>query len=1744
MSNKNPIEKSNYIKKEFLDYLRSLFDIHDQNGPYSQQFEQQIQAFSIIKGPYLTVEAPFKCGPSVRSLIDAGKLHPDFGGLGKIKNSLDQPLYVHQIKALEKVEAGHSVVVTTGTGSGKTECFFYPILDTIIKDIEANGDEGGVRAILLYPMNALINDQASRIRETLACYPKIRFGFYTGSTPEDEKDNRPERRLIKDKDEQGNEIDFPANEVLYRRDIRNNPPHILFTNYSMLEYLLLRPDDSAFLSSEGMSHWRFMVLDEAHTYRGALGIEIAMLIRRLCGWASRHPQFILTSATLGKGPEDVDAIVNFAEQLTSSHYDKDDVIFSEREPIIESNFTKTVAGEDYRKMVEAIEAKQSVYPFVKPYLPGAVPSTANEVLLAELLRQDSNAYHLFSLTQGNQRPFYEIREELALHYGIDEQTLIDLVELIAKAADEFNHPVFSVKYHTFLRAPEGAYITLKPKPELQLTKDKEIDGLHVFAMAVCANCGTPYVFGRVKNEILEIGGDIEETEETGDQQDYFEYYALADYLDPGDLNQIISDSEAEKAKNPGTTLEDYPHECFICAKCGHVHDPANLSSHPCGCGAQYQNRVIKVPSKTKPEFCAVCNRSGEQIVDLHIGKDRASSILSQIIMRSMAEDETKKTSSDDSFDLFAPEEKKPVETETRQIIVFSDSRQNAAYFTLLFNNIEGHFEKKAMLYRLLQENKDQAGTPQSISVAELQNKLTLEYQNHFKMSLITPKDEAWIAILYELLRTEGNYSAENLGMYAFQIDYDKINRSGTPARYDDPHLPLLLAKHGFPNITNQQFQDLTNEIVDVFRVAPAINYPLFSDKVVLRNYISYRSIDCGIKLQGDSNDSPYVHSLLPKKSVKSGKEPKENKLLLYVRKAFGIAERSKAEELIKAAFEFAKRARIIVPKVASGEQGGDFQDSYAIEADSFTLVPKEKLHFYRCNKCHRLAIRSINGACPTQDCDGRLEPVGDVDALFSKNFYRHVYLTKPIEELVAEEHTAQLNKKTAHEIQEDFKDKKFNILSCSTTFEMGVDIGSLNMVLMKNVPPSPANYAQRAGRAGRKSGKAAYVFTFCNANSHDATFFENPPEMIRGVINAPSFKINNEKILLRHVMAVVLGSFFQSHPDDILRVENFMKDKAGDQLCSLIEKDSPERSALNAFIENNLLLEPELKAQYGQCQWATLLMNKESGGPGTGLLEAIESIAQDIKAYSDEMKKLPLGNGQRDYYNQQIRQINEKFVVNALSEYNVIPNYGFPYDTVKLTVYDEKTGHEQKDLDLTRPLSVAISEFAPDSEVIANQHKYTSRYIRLPWGENSPLALKVMFYYACPNDNCGKMFLRSTCPSFPQVCPSCGQVISSAKVHSFLIPSLGFIADVHSPRSSTLAPKKTYASDVFHIGGGKPFGAKVVLGQALTAETNENDELMLVNSNNFYYCEECGYAHIDNHAAADITGDKKHHRPKGGECHHALKRIDLGYYYRTDVITIKPNVSMDESGALSLLYALLEGACLAFSIERRDIGGMIEHFGATGQYQIVLYDTVAGGAGFVKLFAYPGKMREVLEKAREKVSQNCCGEDTSCYKCLRNYDNRKVHDKLVRGKARDLLITLLALADQPSPSEAAVSDAPMPQIVGKAMADVVDTASAGVPASYDDLAQTYFDADFIDPFVQAGIPLPEYFNADLSGVLTEPLKKTGLTIPNAVFCWAKHNLAIFENSLSEDALIFMQSLGWNVYRINTMDLQTIKEKLK
>lgn len=170
-------------------------------------------------------------------------------------------------------------------------------------------------------MNALVNDQIDRVRKILTQCPEITYGFFTGETKESiPKDYR-------EKYGAENDTFIPENELVSREEIRKNPPHLLFTNYSMLEYLLIRPNDYSIFAPERLNNWKFVVLDEAHSYYGSLGIELSLLMRRLTGLAPKKPRFILTSATLGEQGKSESEIVNFARSLTSASFDIQDIIF-------------------------------------------------------------------------------------------------------------------------------------------------------------------------------------------------------------------------------------------------------------------------------------------------------------------------------------------------------------------------------------------------------------------------------------------------------------------------------------------------------------------------------------------------------------------------------------------------------------------------------------------------------------------------------------------------------------------------------------------------------------------------------------------------------------------------------------------------------------------------------------------------------------------------------------------------------------------------------------------------------------------------------------------------------------------------------------------------------------------------------------------------------------------------------------------------------------------------------------------------------------------------------------------------------------------------------------------------------------------------------------------------------------------------------------------------------------------------
>ena len=336
------VRLSQEVESRYRSYLKTAF--HFKDPELRRSFEQALESGHLSKGPYLEATPVFKRGQRPRELF-RGLLgfQPDEGFLKAVQ--ADRPLYHHQEEAIRKVLGKHNVVIATGTGSGKTEAFIYPILLHLYQEFQAKKLGFGVRALILYPMNALANDQRERLGEICKVLKetgspfRFTFGQYIGETPEDENDSqRHARDHMAERNQKGYSVvengRVVHGELVLRREMRETPPHILLTNYSMLEYLLLRPDDSPLFDNGHAQWWTFLVLDEAHQYRGSRGIEMAMLLRRLKrrlreGGRQEPFRCIATSATLVGGEADKAAVVRFASDLFGEEFHDQDVILGE-----------------------------------------------------------------------------------------------------------------------------------------------------------------------------------------------------------------------------------------------------------------------------------------------------------------------------------------------------------------------------------------------------------------------------------------------------------------------------------------------------------------------------------------------------------------------------------------------------------------------------------------------------------------------------------------------------------------------------------------------------------------------------------------------------------------------------------------------------------------------------------------------------------------------------------------------------------------------------------------------------------------------------------------------------------------------------------------------------------------------------------------------------------------------------------------------------------------------------------------------------------------------------------------------------------------------------------------------------------------------------------------------------------------------------------------------------------------------
>ena len=1599
----NPIEASESIKDEFISYVSTSFHIADRD--YARQFVEELNKRNLIaKGPYLDISDSFEAGKNIETLISEGELSPLFRNLesgvseGEKEIKLKRNLYLHQEKAIRKINRGHNIVVTTGTGSGKTECFILPIINHLLREQESGTLDNGVRAILIYPMNALANDQMKRLRLILKNYPEITFGIYNSSTKQEDSDGVAEYGRIF-KDANGHALKPLPNEAISRNSMQKMPPHILVTNYAMLEYMMLRPRDDKVFSGAKL---KFLVLDEAHIYRGATGIETSLLLRRLKARISNSPEVrhILTSATLGGKDVNKD-IATFAETLCDVDFQEDDII---RAKTVMPEFPEKLIDYPVRLFEELSNPDASLNRILEKYGVKYDSSESDAEIIYNLCLS-STFYKALRECATRPMTVQEITSLVRNYQDVSEDDIVNLIN-VASRAEKNKTALVKARYHMFVRALEGAYISIGARKKIYLERSKcTPDGeFRTFEAAVCDDCGRIGIVGKTVHGFFEFANNAWDKEK--------EVYLLREQNERWEEQE---DDEESEEFDEGIDKNDY----LICSKCGRILHESQKAEFDCDCGSANLVRIrrAEVRGTRNEHLCPCCNTGHMKM--FYIGYDAATAVLGAELFEQLPESETvlksKKVESLPSDGLFsmamANESKSIVETikKKRQFLSFSDSRSEAAFFACYMTSFYQEFLRRRGIWHVIEKNRDNINrNPWEVStlVSELTsyfdtNRTFAEPGDTGSENLTaTSRRQAWIAVLNEMVGARRSTSLVSMGILDFVYKGNSQNLMGAVAN-----------KYG------RSLDDVT-ALFNLLVMDLVYNGALEGEGASLTNdereYIYYtahpkRFVKCK---QSDADcKKNYLNGWIPRKRT-NGVNYK-NIRVTRIMDALGIGE----EEAIRLLSDFWDVVLVKGEFSMTPDNGAE----YYISSNRFMIrAGSEDTPIYVCEKCGKTTMTNCQDKCISVKCDGKLRKITH-EELFENNHFARLYSSKQMQPLHIKEHTAQLGRAEQQKYQEMFVNKELNALSCSTTFEMGVDVGDLETVYLRNMPPSPANYVQRAGRAGRSLHSAAYALTYAKLGSHDFTYFDKPERMISGKIGVPLFSISNEKVVLRHIFAVALSDFF-SHYEEVYNMNNANE---------LLNNDGYEKLALYfnskpQGLQDILLrsIPVDLHVVMGITDWSWV--DKLIGDDGV-LKIAVEDFRNTVEWYTKEIARLKRKDDLqaaakcerqlKDYRRNSEDEHGRNELIEFLVRNNVLPKYGFPVDTVEL--YQGMNTTSEKKLQMVRDLQLAIAEYAPDAQVVADGKLYTSRYIRkLP--QTTGQDWEEVYIAECKNKSCMTWNYRRTEPSKDgEKCISCQSIIEKARWKKAIEPRKGFIAESKPMEVPLRKPDRSFKSEDYYIGDPQRqvMTKKTFLingKQKIQMETSTNDSLMVVCKDDFFVCETCGYSisSVSGKNEKDFNSfansyEKRHISPWGKECNGKLWKRKLCHAFKTDVVQIIFGTSRAKNKAtmLSVMYALLEAMSDELDIERTDIKGCLHkvRYENSMVYAIILYDGVAGGAGHVRRLVTDdcAIFQRIVNKAIS-ITKNCnC--NPSCYNCLRNYYNQAVHDMLDRREAYTFL---------------------------------------------------------------------------------------------------------------------------------------------
>lgn len=1651
---------SNYIKAQYFAenelLLEATKDLLTREGVLFQEpYIEATKSYEIVKDGFDNADLPENIRRYLNLLIQK-----DLG-------VFNTPFY-HQVKSLEDFYKGKDLLITTGTGSGKTECFIWPMLTEMIREVHTSPETWemqGIRTLVLYPMNALVSDQLGRIRNIIGskddAYMNIikslskkhvrrpRFGMYTGRTPypgiDDPKKNENLGKVISENyinctDEIKEELYkigripskdlniFAANllrgeqvtgvddsELFTRREMQMICPDLLITNYSMLEFMLMRPIEHCFwkqtkqwLNSSDENRL-LLVVDEAHMYRGASGGEVSLLIRRLMDKLeiSRDKlRCILTSASVPEGKDD--ELRKFACGLTGQDLIKDNfsIIRGKTEEISgnrKGNATdiEILTRLDYDKLQGSDEELKSQVEILAQGLGWKEVDDNIYEYLYDNLSKYPPMLELIKLCSGQGVEFSKITSSVFKNTNQmeAEKAAEILLSLGTLAKSKENKVLLPSRVHLLFKGLNGIFACLNPNCKYSHeVMGIKIGNIYEEGHLTCPKCGA---------RVFELIGDrrcgtlfIRAFKDNSDPYNFLWQEQNKLLHKPEEIHLWIAPKDrTDIFKN--TVKKSKAREN---SKFGYIDSRTGILFYD----DTYENdeNFIKVliPLKMNETLKAftfpTCPNCGRDKTKLTPFRTRGNEPFANIVIEQL---------------WTQPSRSKNLKNEGKKVLLFSDSRQRAATLARdLTIASDGDAGRQALFLadKLLEEHYGRGNVPINLLYYAF---LKVVYDNNVSFFYGDEKDtfKSQLYTYYELYghRTSPRYHRmkDTIGNPP-EMFYQLLlkNISDSFRSFNNLCLGQVLLIEG-----GEGGEDV-DELLEIVKEQTQIDVDIIRD---IYNAWIQGLIVKDIAIFPEVKDSVRT-SILPFDRAGFGVDEDDN-FPLFLRKLLeknGICKEQM--DIMKERFHlFTKK-------------GDDTESSHNrryIKPGLLTLKTNENGIWYRCNRCAGTSMFTLFDSCIYCGSDKHINKISD-EELSRYDFWRKPVIEAmngaSVKNITTEEHTAQLSHKdqkekawsTTEEYEMRFRDivvekdsEPIDILSCTTTMEVGIDIGSLTAVGLRNVPPMRENYQQRAGRAGRKGSAVSTIVTYTEDGPHDSWYYKEPDKMISGEPRIPWIDYDNHKLIKRHLNMILLQEYF------------IEKDMSIDQVDT-INFFNPNIS----YNYEDFIQWLDLKIPLEEKRTKILIPNSNDFNwinYKKGFIEEINLLGENVKDNPIRYKRKIISNTD----NSESEQDNNIMLLDTLFTESFLPTYSFPRNVVNFWIEDQYGKIRESP---ERSIDIALSEYAPGRMIVVNKKSYISGAIynhytkydkefkykaAKPWLEMKEYNKTI---YCCNNENCGWFGLENESLQ----CPLCGSTVEK----HIMIKPWGFAAregknipETRDSQEYSTISIPSYSSMPQDLSKMKTISSTGLMKM----ENRQDQQIIMINKGpkekGFDLCNKCGA--ID---PAVCLEDEKRNRKRpykvpfskndNQTCNHDRENVFLGYDFNTDMLVIELKLEADKINIeeknlnLWLIPALTTFAeVLALSaseeldVEFSDLkSGYRIRYGENCIYaDVYLYDSLSSGAGYSSRVAY--LIDNVLDKVEKRLIS--CDCDSSCPKCIRHFWNQSVHENLDRKAGLELL---------------------------------------------------------------------------------------------------------------------------------------------